>query len=108
MPEHCAAARAADEAIRRVGNCGGKNEGTQSCREAAMVGRLIQVANSAYQYPLIFKQLWHTPLVQSPDQEIVYRDRKRFTYRQIRERIGRLASALSKAGDVPGDPYSDL
>jgi fatty-acyl-CoA synthase len=35
-----------------------------------MVGRLIQVANSAYQYPLVFKQLWHTPLVQSPDQEI--------------------------------------
>ena len=63
-----------------------------------MVGRLIQVAKSAYQYPLIFKQLWHTPLLQSPDQEIVYRDRTRLTYRQIRERISRLASALSKLG----------
>jgi len=71
-------------------------------REAAMVGRLIQTAKSAYQYPLIFKQLWHTPRVQSQDQEIVYRDLKRFTYRQIQERIGRLASALSKAGVVPG------
>jgi fatty-acyl-CoA synthase len=60
-----------------------------------MAGRLIQTAESAYQYPLIFKQLWHTPRVQAPDQEIVYRDLKRFTYRQIRERIGRLASALS-------------
>ena len=39
-----------------------------------MVGRLIQTAKSAYQYPLIFKQLWHTPLVQAPDQEVVYRD----------------------------------
>jgi fatty-acyl-CoA synthase len=39
-----------------------------------MVGRLIQVTKSAYQYPLIFKQLWHTPLLQAPDQEIVYRD----------------------------------
>ena len=45
-----------------------------------MVGRLIQTTKSAYQYPFIFKQLWHTPLVQAPDQEIVYRDLKRFTY----------------------------
>ena len=73
-----------------------------------MVGRLIQVANSAYQYPLIFKQLWHTPLVQSPDQEIVYRDRKRFTYREIRGRVGRLASALSKIGVKPGDTVGVL
>ena len=73
-----------------------------------MVGRLIQTAKSAYQYPLIFKQLWHTPRVQAPDQEIVYRDLKRFTYRQIKERIGRLASALSKAGVVPGDTVGVL
>ena len=73
-----------------------------------MVGRLIQVANSAYQYPLIFKQLWHTPSVQAPDQEVVYRDLKRFTYSQIRERIGRLASALSKAGVEPGDTVGVL
>jgi fatty-acyl-CoA synthase len=73
-----------------------------------MVGRLIQTTKSAYQYPLIFKQLWHTPRVQAPDQEIVYRDLKRFTYLQIKERIGRLASALSKAGVVPGDTVGVL
>jgi fatty-acyl-CoA synthase len=73
-----------------------------------MVGRLIQTTKSAYQYPLIFKQLWHTPSVQVPDQEIVYRDLKRFTYLQIKERIGRLASALSKAGVVPGDTVGVL
>jgi fatty-acyl-CoA synthase len=73
-----------------------------------MVGRLIQVTKSAYQYPLIFKQLWHTPRVQAPDQEIVYRDLRRFTYLQIRERIGRLASALSNAGVVPGDTVGVL
>jgi fatty-acyl-CoA synthase len=73
-----------------------------------MAGRLIQTAKSAYQYPLIFKQLWHTPRVQAPDQEVVYRDLKRFTYRQIRERIGRLASALSSAGVVPGDTVGVL
>jgi fatty-acyl-CoA synthase len=73
-----------------------------------MVGRLIQATPSAYQYPLLFKQLWHTPRVQTPDQEIVYRDLKRFTYLQIKERIGRLASALSKAGVVPGDTVGVL
>ncbi|GLR83614.1 fatty acid--CoA ligase [Bradyrhizobium iriomotense] len=73
-----------------------------------MVGRLIQTAKSAYQFPLIFKQLWHTPRMQAPDQEIVYRDLRRFTYRQIRERIGRLASALSKAGVEPGDTVGVL
>src|SRR3974390_1432729 len=73
-----------------------------------MVGRLIQVANSAYQYPLIFKQLWHTPRLQAQDQEVVYRDLKRFTYSQIRERIGRLASALSKVGVTPGDTVGVL
>jgi fatty-acyl-CoA synthase len=73
-----------------------------------MVGRLIQSAKSAYQYPLIFKQLWHTPRVQAPDQEVVYRDLRRFTYLQIRERIGRLASALSKAGVLPGDTVGVL
>jgi fatty-acyl-CoA synthase len=73
-----------------------------------MVGRLIQTTKSAYQYPLIFKQLWHTPRVQAPNQEVVYRDLRRFTYLQIKERIGRLASALSKAGVVPGDTVGVL
>jgi fatty-acyl-CoA synthase len=73
-----------------------------------MVGRLIQSAKSAYQYPLIFKQLWHTPRVQVPDQEVVYRDLRRFTYLQIRNRIGRLASALSNAGVTPGDTVGVL
>jgi acyl-CoA synthetase (AMP-forming)/AMP-acid ligase II len=57
---------------------------------------IIQDAKSAYKYPLLVKQLWHAPLVQAPDQVIVYRDMKRFTYRQLRERIGRLASSLAR------------
>jgi len=73
-----------------------------------VTGRLIQVAKSAYQYPLILKQLWHTPIVQTPDQEIVYRDQKRFTYREIRERIGRLASALHNIGVRPSDTVGIL
>jgi len=73
-----------------------------------MVGRLIEVAKSAYQYPLLFKQLWHTPLLHAADQEIVYRDLKRFTYRQIEERIARLASALDRIGVRPGETVGVL
>jgi len=58
---------------------------------------------SEYQYPLLIKQLWHTPLVQAPEQEIVYRNLKRFTFRKLRERIGRLASGLSDLGVAVGD-----
>src|ERR1700759_5637508 len=42
----------------------------------------MQGVKAAYAYPLLIKQLWHTPLAQAPDQVIVYRDKKRFTYRQ--------------------------
>ncbi|MRG54607.1 long-chain-fatty-acid--CoA ligase [Phyllobacterium sp. SYP-B3895] len=73
-----------------------------------MTGRPIQVTKSAYQYPLLIKQLWHTPLQQAPDQEIVYRDAGRFTYRQLRERVGRLASSLAKLGVIAGDTVGVL
>jgi fatty-acyl-CoA synthase len=76
--------------------------------EAAVTGRLIQGASSAYYFPLIFKHMWHGPLSQSPDQEIVYRDVRRFTYREIRARIGRLASALFALGVRPGDTVGVL
>jgi len=68
-----------------------------------MVGRLIDVAQSAYQYPLLIKQLLHTPMVQAPDQQIVYRDLRRFTYTELHDRIGRLANSLAKLGVRPGD-----
>src|SRR3982074_2429592 len=68
----------------------------------------IRDAKSAYKYPLLVKQLWHTPLMQAPDQVIVYRDMKRFTYRQLRERIGRLASSLARLGVGAGDTVGVL
>ena len=73
-----------------------------------MTGRFIQAARSAYKYPLLIKQLWHAPLLQAPDQEIVYRGVKRFTYRQLRERIGRLASGLARLGVSAGDTVGVL
>ncbi len=41
--------------------------------------KLIEAAKAAYPYPLPIKQLLHTPMTRSPDQEIVYRDLKRMT-----------------------------
>jgi fatty-acyl-CoA synthase len=73
-----------------------------------MTGKSMQVASSAYQYPLLIKQLWHTTLVQAPDQEIVYRDIRRLTYRRLRERVGRLASGLASLGVVAGDTVGVL
>ena len=68
-----------------------------------MAGRLIGVARAAYQYPLLIKQLLHAPMVQSPDQQIVYRDLRRLTYTELRDRIGRLANCLKMLGVRPGD-----
>ena len=63
----------------------------------------IERAANAYAYPLLIKQLLHTPLAVAPDQEIVYRDLVRYTYRDLRARIGQLASGLAKLGIGPGD-----
>ena len=65
--------------------------------------KLIQPTASAYAYPLLIKHLLHQPLTRAPDQEIVYRDLRRRTYREFRERIGRLASGLAHIGVEEGD-----
>ena len=54
-----------------------------------MNGRKIAVTPSAYSYPLLIKQLLHAPLAQTARQEIVYRDVRRLTYFELRDRIGR-------------------
>jgi fatty-acyl-CoA synthase len=56
-----------------------------------------------YSYPLIIKKLLNTPLIYSPDQEIVYRDKTRITYRMLYERIHRLANGLANLGISQGD-----
>lgn len=68
-----------------------------------MPGSLIEHTPSAYDYPLLIKQLLTTSLATAPDQEIIYRDKSRYTYRTLRERIGRLASGLHSLGVLPGD-----
>ena len=64
---------------------------------------LIERTASAYTYPLLIKNLLAYPVVNNPDQEIVYRDQLRFDYRTLRERISRLANALTELGVKPGD-----
>ncbi len=52
----------------------------------------------AYAFPLLIKQLLVSPIAQRSRKEIVYRDRLRFGYPQLVQRIGRLGSALSRLG----------
>ena len=64
--------------------------------------RIAEPASNAYAYPLLIKQLLHTPRTNSANQEIVYRDRGRYTYRMLDERISRLASGLAGLGVEQG------
>ena len=70
--------------------------------------KIIPPTPSAYTYPLLIKQLLHGPMVRSPEQEIVYRDLRRRTFREFRERIGRLASGLTRIGVDQGDVVAVL
>lgn len=56
-----------------------------------------------HKYQLILKHLLETPLFFAPDQQIVYRDKVRLTYRMFSERIHRLANALKLLGVKMGD-----
>jgi fatty-acyl-CoA synthase len=73
-----------------------------------MNGRMIAATPSAYRYPLLIKQLLYAPMMQAPRREIVYRDLRRLTYAELRDRIGRLASALTAIGVRPGDTVGVL
>ncbi|MES2260006.1 MAG: fatty acid--CoA ligase [Pseudomonadota bacterium] len=57
---------------------------------------------SAYAYPLLIKQLLHTPAATAAGQQIVYRGRQRNSYADLIARIGRLANALAALDIAPG------
>jgi fatty-acyl-CoA synthase len=52
---------------------------------------------------LLIKNLFHAPVQNHPDQEIVYGESRRFTYAGFRERVARLAGMLLARGVKPGD-----
>jgi fatty-acyl-CoA synthase len=64
--------------------------------------RLARPAPDAYAYPLLIKQLLHTPLATAATREIVYRDRVRYTYADFPRRLGRLGNALKDLGVEQG------
>jgi len=64
---------------------------------------LIQKTPSAYDYPLLIKNILLNPYAYNPNQEIVFRDTIRMNYSQMRDRVARLASALLEMGVKPGD-----
>ena len=59
---------------------------------------LIECSAAAYACPLLIKHLLNSGLLRAPEQEIVYRSQARFSYRDFRGRVGRLASGLTKLG----------
>jgi fatty-acyl-CoA synthase len=64
--------------------------------------RVSESTASAYHYPLLLKHLLHMPLATARDQEIIYRDRRRYTYATFDTRIRRLANLLARLGVEAG------
>jgi len=67
------------------------------------MAKKVYEAGDHYNYQLLIKHILETPLFFAPDQEIVYRDKVRLTYRKVNERIHRLANGLEKLGVGKGD-----
>ncbi|RCW70912.1 fatty-acyl-CoA synthase [Marinobacter nauticus] len=65
--------------------------------------RILKPADNAHQYQLLIKSLLMSGPRYNPDQEIVYADRSKYTYKDLVERIHRLANTLTDAGIKPGD-----
>jgi acyl-CoA synthetase (AMP-forming)/AMP-acid ligase II len=72
--------------------------GAVRTREDIMSAEEMAAASSAYAYPLLIKQLLHTPMALAADQEIVYRDQIRYRYRDFRGRLARVANVLASLG----------
>lgn len=70
--------------------------------------KILPPADNAHQYPLLIKQLLLSGPRYSPDQEIVYAKRSKYTYTDLVERIHRLANALTDAGVKAGDTVAVL
>ena len=68
-----------------------------------MSDNLIQRTMSAYAYPLLIKNLLQAPVVDDPQQQIVYRNQMRLTYAEFRQRVCKLANVLTEMGVKPGD-----
>ena len=70
--------------------------------------RFAEGYEETYRYPLTIGHLLDRALITSADQEIIYRDEIRYTYREFTRRVGRLASLLSSLGGEEGTTISVL
>ncbi len=68
----------------------------------------IYAPGENYVYPLILKKLLKTPLIYAPEKEIVYRDRSRYTYKDLNDRVDCLAGGLDRLGVQRGDVVAVL
>tara|TARA_A100001391_G_scaffold93375_3_gene61945 strand:+ start:26935 stop:28569 length:1635 start_codon:yes stop_codon:yes gene_type:complete len=57
----------------------------------------------AVESPLLIHSILESGVRSAPDQEIVYADQRRLTYRELEQRVNRLAGALAAQGVKPGD-----
>ncbi|AHJ12017.1 fatty acid--CoA ligase [Sulfurospirillum multivorans] len=57
----------------------------------------------AHEYQLLIKNILNAPIYFDPNQEIVYRGEKRFTYATFKKRVHKLAHMLSALGVKKGD-----
>lgn len=57
----------------------------------------------AHDYQLLIKNILNAPICNNPNQEIVYKKEKRFTYTQFKKRVHRLANMLTDQGIKAGD-----
>lgn len=64
---------------------------------------MVHTTESAYEYPLLIKQLFLAPLGNNPEQKIIYRDKISISYKTWRERVHRLANVLASIGVKPGN-----
>ncbi|HKY89609.1 MAG TPA: fatty acid--CoA ligase [Nevskiaceae bacterium] len=71
-----------------------------------MTEHLIAVTPSAYEFPLLIKQLLITPIARASRNEIVYSDRSRYGYPEFVRRINRLGNVLTGLGAQAGDTVS--
>jgi len=62
----------------------------------------------SYKFQLNLKNIFPATLRNFPDQEIVYQDQKRYTFKEFYDRISRFGNALQKIGVKPGDRVAVL
>ncbi|WP_148863626.1 fatty acid--CoA ligase [Marinobacter fonticola] len=70
--------------------------------------KIIPPVSNAYTYPLLIKQLLLSGPRYAPDEKIVFGNHSEYTYRDLVERIHRLANVLTEAGVKAGDTVAVL